>query len=243
MKAAVVLTLSVTLGIFLSACDKPAESAPNSARTPDAAASDIPLLPVTQGDTWIYEVLLQIPANITSPGAAEVDNKHSRTRTYLGKISPAEGLPAVDCFEVVAPVSPTEREFVEIHPDRILMRGSMILRPETTRPLWFEHPVPFVVAGMKAGTVSPQIHAAGGSLSRQTQVVGRENVTVPAGTFPAIRLLMTGMDGDLELRRTLWFSPGTGIVREEKTRYRLGKLIFRENQQLAKVHRAQKVSH
>lgn len=51
MKAAVVLTLSVTLGIFLSACDKPAESAPNSARTPDAAASDIPLLPVTQGDT------------------------------------------------------------------------------------------------------------------------------------------------------------------------------------------------
>ncbi|MGL4398520.1 MAG: hypothetical protein ACRCXD_01515 [Luteolibacter sp.] len=199
------------------------------------AKSDLPLLPVTQGDVWVYHVHLRIPENVTAPGAAEVEQTHQRTRTYLGKISPAAGLPEVDCFEITVPRSPVEREFVEIHDDRILMRGSMIMRPETTRPMWLDHPVPFVIAGMKAGTETPEIQVPGGSLSRKTQVIGREDVTVPAGTFSSIRLLMLGTDGDLELRRTIWFSPGTGIVREEKTRYRLGKVIFKETQELAKM--------
>ena len=46
---------------------------------------------------------------------------------------------------------------------------------------------------------------------------------------------MTGTDGGVELRRTIWFAPGIGIVREEKTRYRTGKLLFRETQQLAQT--------
>ncbi len=222
------------LALSLVSCDR--------SKKPDVALeaivparSDVPLLPVSKGDAWIYKVHLEIPEDVTSPGAAEVDQNHQRTRTYLGKISPAVGLPEVDCFEITVPQSPVEREFVEIHDDRILMRGSMIMRPETTRPMWLDHPVPFVVAGMKAGTESPEIQVPGGSLSRKTQVIGREDVTVPAGTFPSIRLLMSGSDGDLELRRTIWFSPGTGIVREEKTRYRQGKVIFKETQELAKL--------
>jgi hypothetical protein len=220
--------------VSLVSCDRPKKTdAVLESNVP--AKSDVPLLPVTKGDAWVYKVHLEIPENVTSPGAAEVDQTHQRTRTYLGKISPAAGLPEVDCFEITVPRSPAEREFVEIRDDRILMRGSMIMRPETTRPMWLDHPVPFVVAGMKAGTETPEIQAPSGSLSRKTQVIGREDVTVPAGTFPSIRLLMSGTDGDLELRRTIWFSPGTGIVREEKTRYRLGKVIFRETQELAKM--------
>ena len=221
------------LALSLASCDRSKEPATIGSQV--AAKSDVPLLPVSKGDVWTYKVHLEIPENVTSPGAAEVDQNHQRTRTYLGKISPATGLPAVDCFEVTVPHSPVEREFVEIHDDRILMRGSMIMRPDTTRPMWLDHPVPFVVAGMKAGTESPEVQAPGGSLSRKTQVIGREDVTVPAGKFPCIRLLMSGSDGDLELRRTIWFSPGTGIVREEKIRYRLGKVIFRETQELAKL--------
>ncbi len=131
--------------------------------------------------------------------------------------------------------APTEREFVEIRDDAILLRGSMIMRPDTIQPMWFDHPVPFVVAGMKAGTDFPDIAAPEGSLTRKTRMVAREIIKVPAGEFPTIRLLMTGMDGELELRRTIWFAPGTGIVREEKTRYRGGKVIFREDQQLTKT--------
>jgi hypothetical protein len=147
-------------------------------------------------------------------------------------------LPAVDCFEVTAPAAPVEREFVEIHDDKILMRGSMIMRPETTRPMWLDPAVPFVSAGMKAGMESPTVQTLGGALQRKTQVIGRENARVPAGEFPSIRLLTTGYDGELELRRTIWFAPGVGIVREEKIRYRHGKVIFKETHELTNLSRA-----
>lgn len=225
---------------MMSACDSSKKSAVKETK-PEVTAPvqpdqpDVPILPVHKGDQWIYETRLEIPAEITAPGAAAIDETHQRTRTYLGKVAAAKGLPEVDCFEVSIPGFPSEREFVDILNDRILMRGSMTMRPETTHPIWFDHAIPFVIAGMKPGTASPEIQSKVGNLSRKIQVIAREDVKVTAGTFPSIRLLMTGMDGDLEIRRTIWFSPKTGIVREEKTRYRLGKLIFRETQELVKT--------
>lgn len=230
----------ITAVICLTGCDSSKENLtptrPTETAAPVESPPDIPILPLTEGDHWIYRVHLEIPAGITSPSAAELDSHHPLTRTYLGKISPAEGLPRVDCFEVVAPALPVEREFVDIHPDSILMRGSMLMRPETTHPMWLDPPVPLIIAGMKPGSESPEIKALSGGLSRKTQIIARETVTVPAGTFPSIRLLMTGMDGELELRRTLWFTPRIGIVREEKIRHRLGKLIFRETHELTETN-------
>ena len=236
-----VIFVLVGLAAGLTACDRPAKSSevlPQSSRVSENPV-EVPLLPVTIGDVWIYDVHLEIPEDVTSAGAAAVDENHQRVRTYLGKISPAEGLPAVDCFEVTAPAAPVEREFVEIHDDRILMRGSMIMRPETTRPMWLDPAVPFVVAGMKAGTESPTLQTTGGALLRKTQVISREDIQVPAGDFPSIRLLTTGHDGELDLRRTIWFAPGVGIVREEKIRYRKGKVIFKETHELTKFSRTQ----
>ena len=103
MKATAISALVAVLA--LGGCDSKNEAAPAA---PDAAALEAPLLPVTKGDTWSYDVHLEIPAGVTSPGAAAVDAKHTRVRTYLGKVSPAEGLPAVDCFEVIVPASAPE---------------------------------------------------------------------------------------------------------------------------------------
>lgn len=197
--------------------------------------ADIPVLDVKVGDSWNYVVRLVIPAGVTSPGAAEVNTSHSRVRNYLGKISAAGGLPETDCFEVVTPGAPKEREFVEIRDDRILMRGTLILRPETTKPMWLATPVPFVIAGMKPGTALPEFRTADGALARKTEVIAREDVTVPAGTYPCVRLLTTGNDGDVELRRTVWFCFGKGIVREEKTRYKGEQVIFRETHELIRL--------
>jgi hypothetical protein len=218
------------LSLFLTACDPPKKSAPSAVVT---APPDTPILPVSVGDSWTYDVHLSIPADVTSPGAAEVDETYQRVRTYLGKISAAVGLPAVDCFEVTAPVTATEREFVEISNDRILMRGSMLMRPETTQPMWLSHPVPFVIAGMKPGTESPELQTQGGGLSRKTYVVSREDLTTQVGTFHTIHLLTTGQDGDIELRHSIWFAPGSGIIREEKTRTRHGQLLYQEEQSLS----------
>jgi hypothetical protein len=108
---------------------------------------------------------------------------------------------------------------------------------ETAHPLWLDPPVPFVIAGMRPGTELPEIKDAQGAVTRKTQVIAREDVTVPAGKFASIRILTTGTDGDMELRLTRWFSPGNGIIREEKTRYRKEKLIFRETQELKEILR------
>jgi len=235
MKNPVLIFALTTASLLLPACDAGKEVDAKKPEVATLAQQDTPILPVKKGDTWRYDVHLEIPADVTSPGAAEVDTSHQRVRNYLGKIAPASGLPEVDCFEVIAPNSPVEREFVDIYDDRILMRGSMIMRPETTKPMWLDRAVPFVIAGMRPGTQLPELEAAGGGLSRKTHIVAREDVIVPAGTFPSIRILMTGKDGDFELRRTTWFSPGVGIVREEKTRYLKDKLIFRETQQLTET--------
>jgi hypothetical protein len=117
------------------------------------------------------------------------------------------------------------------------MRGSLVMRQEATKPMWLAEPVPFVIAGMKPGTAMPGFRTTGNGLSRRTEVIAREPVTVPAGTFETIRLLTTGRDGDLELRRTTWFAPRAGIIREEKIRYRGEALIFRETQELAAIRR------
>ena len=226
--------------LALTAC-KAEKKATEKTLTPSEEAfrgNDIPVLPVKKGDAWIYEVKLEIPSDVTSEGAAAVSTSHRRTRTYLGKISAAEGLPETDCFEVTVPGAPSEREFVEIHDDRILMRGSLIMRPETTKPMWLETPVPFIIAGVKPGTSLPEIKTSNGALSRKTQIIAREDITVSAGKFSCIRILTTGNDGEIELRRTVWFAPGKGIIREEKTRYRREKLLYRESQELAELKKA-----
>lgn len=240
MKPRLLASCGICLPLVFSGCDSKSGNRGGSVMSGEEAAraADTPLLRVAPGDAWIYQVLLEIPAGVTSAGAAEVSTRYQRTRTYLGKVSAADGLPETDCFEVVVPGSPREREFVEIHDDRILMRSSLILRPETTRPMWLDRPAPFVIAGMRPGSALPDLKSADGGLTRQTRVIARETVTVPVGSFGCIRLLTTGGDGDLELRRTIWFAPGYGIIREEKTRYRRDQLLFRETQELAELRRA-----
>jgi len=219
------LVSAVVTALFVVSC-RPDSSSDVSAE------ADTPILPVSPGDVWVYQVHLEIPAGATSAGSAAVDTKFERVRTYLGKKSAAEGLPETDCFEVKVPGFPDEREFVEILDDRILMRGSLIVRPETTKPMWLDAPVPFVIAGMKSGDVISEVKTSDDSLTRLTEVIAREDVTVPAGTYHCIRLLNTGNDGDLILARSIWFAPGHGIIREEKTRYYHDQVVFRETQEL-----------
>jgi hypothetical protein len=239
MKRTLLFIAIYPLLLVVSACDRggKSSSADPAPVLKKNETADMPILPVKTGDSWTYEVVLEIPSDVTSPGASEVRTKYNRTRSYIGKVKAAEGLPATDCFEVTIPGSPREREFVEIHEDRILMRGSLVLRPETTQPMWLKSPVLFVAAGMRPGTEFLDLNVGDGALTRKTRVIAREEINVPAGKFACIRILTTGMDGDIELRQTRWFSPGNGIIREEKARYRQEKLIYRETQELTKLQR------
>lgn len=217
---------------LLVSCDngeKPAEPAAIvSEITEDLSAADTPLLPVKEGDYWKYKVTIQIPPGITSEGASAVEIDQVRTRTYRGKVKVAADYPEVDAFDVVMPGEAMERELAEIHEDRILMRGSAHPDQPDARPFWIDPPIPFVIAGIRPGQEMAKVGLNDNSTTRGLNVVAREQVETPAGVFPAIRLLITGRDGQFELRKTVWFVPGLGIAKEEKTRYAGEKLIFRE---------------
>lgn len=242
-KLRVIASLAVAaIAIAAVSCEKPA-TPPPAGTTPDASSADMPVLPLKADDTWRYSVQVEIPAGVTGPDAPEVKLNSEVIRRYIGKVKPAADLPEVDCFEVSAPNSHTEREFVEITDRMILMRGSIVLHPDITAPSWLEPGVPFVFAGMKAGAALREVRAGSDRHVRNLQAVAREEVTVPAGTFPAIRLLMTGTDDEVELRRTIWFAFGTGIVREEKLRYGSGKLLVRETRELVETTVPPKANH
>ena len=222
--------LAAFTALALVACKKaPAPVVAPSQPEPTAAVSaDIPVLPVSDGDTWIYNVRLEIPADAVSPGSEAINSTYEITRRYIGKLSPGAGLPEVDCFELSAPDYPPTRELVEIHEDRILLRGSMMKDDSGWKVFWQDPPIPFLIAGVQGGIKFPELSSNNREIVRNIQFIAREDVAVPAGNFPAIRMLMTGLDGEIEFRRTIWFAPRIGIVREEKSRFGKEKLLTRE---------------
>ncbi len=193
--------------------------------------AEIPLLSLSKGDTWKYKIRIEIPAGITSEGAAAVDVGQEKTRVFLGKIKVADK-PEVDAFEVTRSGAPVERELIEIHDDRIMMRGSILPDEPNAKPVWLDPPVLFAFSGMRPGQEAAKFTVQKGERQRGIQVVARESVTVPAGKYDAVRLLMTGNDGGLILRKTIWFTPKVGIIKEEKSHYANEKLVYRETTEL-----------
>lgn len=197
--------------------------------------SDVPILSVTPGDTWVYTVTLQVPENAQSSGSPLINQTFERKRTYLGKVKPSGNRPETDCFEIEATGSPIEREFVEISDEQVKMRGSEIVGNAEALPLWMEPAVVLVQAGVQAGESLPPIKIndprTGAEYARQIQIVGREKVAVAGREFATIRILMSGKDGvvnPIEMRRTIWFAPQYGIVKEEKSRFINDTLMLKE---------------
>ncbi len=236
MKIRSIAVIACLLPLLSCEKEEAAGSKPSVSDEGNLKAADTPILPLNAGDTWKYKVNVEVPPGVTSEGAAAVDIEQEKTRVFKGKVFVAEGLPEVDAFDVTVPGQAVERELVEIHEDRILMRGSTQPEVPGAKPLWLDPPVPFVTAGLRAGQTLASLGVQEGARKRGLKVVAREKVKVPAGEYDAIRLLMTGNDGQFEVRRTTWFVPRVGIVKEEKARYAEDKLLFRETTELTETN-------
>ncbi len=58
-------TLAILSAVFLTDCDRTSKTTTSSGTVAsDAAAKEIPLLPIKKGDTWNYDVHLEIPAGM-----------------------------------------------------------------------------------------------------------------------------------------------------------------------------------
>ncbi len=219
---------------FLSSCGKKKATTVNvvSESKQDLQSPDVPILTLTSGDWWNYKVSVELDPELAKQAPDAVDPEYEKKRTYLGKTSPGEGLPEVDTFEITISGQSIEKEFVEIYDDRIMMRGSIRTDLPNLRPMWMNQPIPFVLAGIRPGVEMGPLITNEGYSTRIIKVVARETIKVPAGEFPCIRLLMVGKDGEFGVQRTTWFSPGIGIVKEEKSRYAMDQLVYTESTNL-----------
>lgn len=225
---------ALALGLILSSlvsCKRPPEEVVEVEIDP-AAAADTPVMKVEPGQRWRYRVTIENPKDRRSGGP--VDAQFERERTYLGKIAPTNDKPAVDCFEVVTKDAATVREFVKIEPGSVSLLGqSVAAGGGETSVVWFAEPIPFFRAGLQAGDSLPLVLLdKTEKLWRVIRVISREKVTVPAGEFDTVRLQMVGRDGEVALRKTYWYSPGTGLVREERVREIENQPVLVETEEL-----------
>lgn len=261
MKASFSFILSISPCFLLLACKK---NPPAPAKTPQqeyrelvtevkeagvaaVKGADIPILPVSVGDTWIYEVKVQMPEGVTSDGKAVEGAVFERKRTYIGKVKPSAQHPETGCFQMEAKGAPIEREYVDIDDERVTMRGSGVEGSAEIPPLWLEPGVLLVRAGLLGGESMPPIKIndpkSGAEVMRLIQIIGREPVKAAGREFETIRILMTGLDGKKseqavggsELRRTIWFAPHYGIVKEEKSRFINDHLVLKESIELKSI--------
>lgn len=228
--------LLVLLGALVLGCDPGGD--PEVDAGVDAGVGGQAILPVRKGDIWRYRV----ETTLTRSDGGEETRVVERVRKYLGEVrKDAEGQ-AIEAFEIVEEGVPIEQELVRILPDRILACGSLSLAGPNLQPIIFANPVPFVRRGLKGGEDLPEIRfgqKGGAEVVRKIRVIGPEEVEVKAGRFDTIKLLFTGQDGPLGIRRTVWFAEGTGIVREEKERFtKAGGVLTHESHELVAIERS-----
>ena len=211
-KACAIMIASAMISLVTNSCQKkPSAAAPektvksvsdeiNQASIDKAKGGDIPILPLTVQDFWLYDY------------------------------------PDTGCFEIEAKGTPVEREYVDINDERVMMRGSGSVGSAEIKPLWLDPGVLLVRAGLLGGETLPPIEikdpASGAVVRRLIQIIGRESIETAGRKFNTIRILMTGTDGGMELRRTIWFAPHYGIVKEEKSRFINDQLVLKETSEL-----------
>lgn len=225
----------VTVGSF--GCKK-AAVAPSSPAPKEQATKDIPVLEILPGQSWTYRVMVENPKHPQTGQA--VSGSFERIRRFLGPMDPGNGQPLADCFEVTAEDTKTLREFVKITPEEVAIVGqaSVDARGIQSDLIWLSSPILFFKAGLFAGDVMPlAVLNKDKNLWRAVRVIGREKITVPAGEFDTVRLQMIGKDGPITLRRTYWFAPGTGLIRESKVQEKDNKPIFTETEELVRIER------
>jgi hypothetical protein len=247
-KACAIMIASAMISLVTNSCQKkPSAADPektvksvsdeiNQASIDKAKGGDIPILPLTVQDFWLYDVKIQIPAGVQHKDSPAVNQSFERKRSYIGKVKPGADYPDTGCFEIEAKGTPVEREYVDINDERVMMRGSGSVGSAEIKPLWLDPGVLLVRAGLLGGETLPPIEikdpASGAVVRRLIQIIGRESIETAGKKFNTIRILMTGTDGGMELRRTIWFAPHYGIVKEEKSRFINDQLVLKETSEL-----------
>lgn len=211
------------------------------------ADDEAPLLSLTKGDRWEYQVTVEAPRGATLPTGKDVSIKKTadgvqatfkKSRVYVGKLKPKKDGKEVDTFQMVRAGKVVEFEFSEYRDEAIYALGSKDETRKDSKVILLAQPLLVYSSANQPGDQWEIKAGEGGTasaFSRKFRVFGEEEVRVPAGTFQAVRVVMTGQSGPTEIKRTFWFARGKGFVKEEKTYYSSNKRLIHQVMELSKL--------
>ncbi len=212
-----------------------------------ALAQGEALLNLTKGDTWEYLVTVEAPHGASMPAGKGITIKKTpdgvrasfkKSRVYAGKTKPKADRGELDTFQMVRAGKIVEFEFSDFQKDAIYALGSKDTTKKESPVLLLNQPLLVYSKANKPGD-KWEIKSGDGKSSplftRKFRIFGEEEVTVPAGAFKAVRIVMTGFSGQTEIKRTVWFAKGTGFVKEEKTYYSNSKRLINQTMELTKL--------
>lgn len=204
------------------------------------------LLTLTKGDRWDYQVTVEAPRGAQMPGGEGVTLKETpdgmtasfqKSRIYLGKTTPKKDGAELDTFQMIRNGKILEFEFSDFQKNEIYALGSKDTTKKDSQVMLLSQPL-LVYSSKNQPGDKWEIKSGDGKttplFTRKFRIFGEEKVTVPAGVFNAIRIVMTGQSGPTEIKRTVWFAKGTGFVKEEKTYYSAKKRLIHQRMELSK---------
>lgn len=216
-----------------------------------ALAEEEPLLKLTKGDTWDYRVVVEAPHGAVMPGGEDIAIKKTvegvratfkKSRVYAGKTKPKADRPAFDTFQMVRSGRIVEFEFSDFQKDAVYALGSKDTTRKESPVVLLNQPLLIYSSANQPGD-RWEIKSGDGVKSplfnREFRIFGEEEVEVPAGKFTGVRIVMTGLSGQTEIKRTVWFAKGVGFVKEEKTYYSDSKRLIHQTMELTNFKKGQ----
>lgn len=204
------------------------------------------------GDSWIYQVVVEVregtklPEGVDGQKVENLDGKvrasYVQTNVYKGVKPMREGGPDAHVFHVFNGGQLQEIQYMNITDEAVEALGAKQegKRPRGVMPL--SKPIPLVMAEWKGGEAFPFMmdHVAGDQkvrMVRKFRVLGWEGLETRAGKFKALHVQVTGVNGAMELKRSYWFAPGKGFIKEVKKYYLGDSVVFSQTRVLEKMGR------
>jgi hypothetical protein len=202
------------------------------------------------GDSWTYRVVVEVqegtelPVGVDGQKVEKLDGKvratYTQTNVYHGLKPMQKGGPKVHAFYVSNGDQLEEIEYMHILDDAVEAVGSKQEgeSPQEVMPL--SKAIPLVRAEWKGGEAFPFImdHVVGKQkvrMVRKFKVLGWETLETDAGKFKALHVQVTGLNGPMEIKRSYWFAPDIGFIKEVKKYYLGDKIVFTQTRVLERM--------
>ncbi|MFK7911286.1 MAG: hypothetical protein AB8F34_11900 [Akkermansiaceae bacterium] len=217
-----------------------------------ALAEDKPIWKPAVGDSWSYRVAVtvqegtELPKDIPGQKIEKFDGKTRATYLQemvyrglqpLGEAKDGEAVTTGHAFTISVGGTLVETQFNAISDTAIDALGVQPAGKEL-KPL--SKPIPLVGSGWKGGEAFPfmmefPVDGKNVRMVRKFKVIGWETLETKAGKFKALHVQVTGLNGQMEIKRSYWFTPGTGFIKEVKKYYVGERTILTQTRVLEKM--------